>query len=359
MQMFYLSCVRRVCGLMLLLGMSVTFSAWSNEPPDVTSYLQYRLTLPEKAPDYGSLRRLKLMVQGELRGGTSYYLQGLYKDNNRSTTDGQPYLQEAWLKCQHGNRAITVGQFKPPFGLERFTPDWDLDTIDRSIATDSLIPNGKLDDGKGFARDRGVQWEMLTAEKQIWWAVGVFDGHGANANPKGVAPLVVTRIRWMARNKKTMRVKVGGAFATREASDMDFSKALPGTAALGYAAFDGRDTRWNLETALDWSAWRFRGEYFHAHFAPDNGTMQDVTAMGFYAQVCRPFARRLEAALKYEEFDPNASIADRNDLCQTTLGLNCFLRGRQDKVQVNYVWKRERVQPVDNDALVIQVQKFF
>ncbi|NCO42389.1 MAG: hypothetical protein COZ06_29255 [Armatimonadetes bacterium CG_4_10_14_3_um_filter_66_18] len=67
----------------------------------------------------------------------------------------------------------------------------------------------------------------------------------------------------------------------------------------------------------------------------------------------------MEAALKCEQFDPNTNVTDRHDLQQTTLGLNYFFRGREDKVQVNYVWKRERAQPTDNDALLLQWQKFF
>jgi hypothetical protein len=59
-------------------------------------------------------------------------------------------------------------------------------------------------------------------------------------------------------------------------------------------------------------------------------------------------------------------VKDQHDLTQTTLSLNYFLHGRQDKVQVNYVWKREgvgngrhAVPQMNNDALVVQFQKFF
>jgi len=228
--------------------------------PALETYAQYRLTFPEDGETYGSLRRLKLMLTDRLGEGARYYVQGLYKDNNRSATDEQPYLQEAWVQWPVGRGKARLGQFKPPVGLERFTADWDLAVINRSLATDSLIPNGKLGDGKGFARDRGVQWETKFARQRGWWAIGLFEGHGANVDPRGVAPLLATRLTWTAAAGDESRLRVGGAFSTRVAQDMDFSKALPGTAGLGYADFGGRDTRWNLEFALDRPGFRLRGE---------------------------------------------------------------------------------------------------
>jgi phosphate-selective porin len=241
--------------------------AWGY-PPEVQSYAQVRFTVPQGAGNYFSLRRLKLMIEGDLPDGGHYYVQGIYKDHNRSSTDGQPYLQEAWVRWRLQQGSLTVGQFKPPFGLERFTADWDLDVIDRSVSTDSLIPNGKLDGGKGFARDRGVQWEARSADQRLWGAVGVFEGHGANTNPRGIAPLVATRLVWTVPTEPAMRLRVGGAFSYRDAENLDFSQALPGAATLGYDHFTGRDTRWNLEAAWDGPEGRFRGEYFHARFVP-------------------------------------------------------------------------------------------
>lgn len=196
--------------------------AWGH-PPEVQSYAQVRFTVPQGARNYLGLRRLKLMVEGDLPDGGHYYAQGIYKDHNRSSTDGQPYLQEAWVRWRLKRGNLTVGQFKPPFGLERFTADWDLDVIDRSVSTDSLIPNGKLDGGKGFARDRGVQWEARSADQRLWGAIGLFEGHGANTNPRGLAPLVAARLVWTVPTEPTMRCPVRRPRATTTSAG-----AIPG-----------------------------------------------------------------------------------------------------------------------------------
>jgi len=327
--------------------------------PEVSSYIQCRWTVPQGEPDYLSLRRLKLTLEGDADKSSRYFVQMFYKDNNRSASDGQLFVQEAWMRWQVGRGRVTVGQFKPPFGLERFTADWDLDTIDRSLVTDALIPDGKLNQGRSFARDRGVQFDSQTPDGRLWWAFGLFEGHGANTKLRSPAPLLATRLIWTAAQNRTLTAKLGAAFSTRDERDMDFSRALPGSAPLGYAHFAGRDTRIGLEAALDWGRTRFRAEYLRAHFSPDTPSQPHLRASGYYGQLSYAASPRLEAVLKHEGFDPNEAVIDRCDVRQTTLGLTYLLRGRRDRIQLNYVHKREPVAPRDNDALLLQVQKFF
>ncbi len=60
----------------------------------------------------------------------------------------------------------------------------------------------------------------------------------------------------------------------------------------------------------------------------------------------------------HDRFDPNERVVDGDDARQSTVGLNFFLCGRRDKLQVDYVWKHERLESVDNDALPVQSQTF-
>ena len=119
------------------------------------------------------------MLRGSLKPHVQYYIQGIFKEGNGSNTDGSPYLQEAWIKYtgwEYGH--LTVGQFKPPFGMERFTSDWKLATLDRPQATDHLIPNGQL--GNSFGRDYGAQLDAWLVMKRLHYAAAVFTGNGAN-----------------------------------------------------------------------------------------------------------------------------------------------------------------------------------
>ncbi len=327
-----------------------------------SSYFQLRYTGIEARDDLYALRRFKVMLRGSLKPHVQYYVQGLFKDGNESSTDGSPYLQEAWIKYtawKYGH--LTVGQFKPPFGMERFTPDWKLATLDRSQATDHLIPNGQL--GDSFARDYGAQLDAWLARKRLHYAAGVFSGNGANTSFKGNGPLVAGRLVGVlyqspAHRGKQDRVTLGGAVSTRENHQQDFAPALPGTAALGYSQFSGRDTRVNLQASADFNPVSLRSEYFYAWFDPNRAPLVRVRASGFYVQAAVRFCRKFQGVAKYEGFNPDRSVRNQYDLRWTTLGLNWFIRKDRIRLGADYVFKQEAVDSFPNNAVLVQFQYF-
>jgi phosphate-selective porin len=327
-----------------------------------SSYLQLRYTGIEDGEDLYALRRLKLMLRGSLKPHLQYYVQGIFKDGNESNTDGSPYLQEAWIKYtawKYGH--LTVGQFKPPFGMERFTPDWKLPTIDRSQATDHLIPNGQL--GDSFARDYGAQLDAWLVTKRLYYATAVFSGNGANMSFKGNGPLVTGRLvgvlyRSPPHSGRQDRITLGGAVSTRKDHDQDFAPALPGTAALGYTHFSGRDTRANLQASADFSPVSLRSEYFYAWFDPDRAPLVRMRASGFYVQGAMRFCRKFQGVAKYETFNPDRAVRNKYDLRWTTLGLNWFIRQDRIRLGADYVFKREAVDSFPNNAVLVQFQYF-
>ncbi len=327
-----------------------------------SSYLQLRYTGVEDGEDLYALRRFKVMLRGSLKPHLEYYVQGIFKDGNESNTDGRPYLQEAWIKYtawKYGH--VTIGQFKPPFGMERFTEDWKLDTLDRSQATDHLIPDGQL--GDSFARDRGLQLDAWLAANRLYYAAAVFDGNGANMSFRGNGPLVTARlvgVLYQATSHSTRqdRVTLGGAVSTRNDHNQDFTAALPGTATLGYAQFSGRDTRLNLETSADFSPLSLSGEYFYAWFNPNRSPLVEVRASGFYVQGALRFWRKFQGVAKYEGFNPDHAVRNQYDERWTTLGLNWFIRQNRIRLGTDYVFKREARDSFPNNALLVQFQFF-
>ena len=323
------------------------------------SYYQARLTDPKEAGSSLAVARSKVMVAGKPRPDLDYYFQMIYKNGNKSGTDGDPYVQELWARFKTGNGRLTVGQFKPPIGLERFTWDGSLDLILRTQATDRLIPNGKLK--KAYVRDYGLQWNAAALDRRLHYYLSAQGGNGANSNPHGIAPLLGARAVWTVRegkraDKLPSRLTVGGAFSTRSARNLDFASALSGTRPLGYGAFSGRDTRWNLELAADEGPWRWRGEYFSGRFASDKAAVPSLNADGWYVQGCYQWNPKWATCLRYEAFDPNTGVVDKNDLHSTTLGMTYFRRGNDDKLMLNYVWQREGAGAARNEALIAQYQ---
>lgn len=90
-----------------------------------------------------------------------------------------------------------------------------------------------------------------------------------------------------------------------------------------------------MELAGDWGGTSLRAEYLQAHLDLHDPTQQDFTANGFYIQGAQFLTRKLQAAIKYEQFDPNRLVLDNKDIRWTTLGLNFYIKGDRVKVMVN------------------------
>jgi len=330
-------------------------SGGADQPaPEVTSYFQARLTAPADDDAYLSLRRLKIIIDGKSGTDAGYYFQAIYKDRNRSNTDGTPYVQElrAWRRL--GRTRITVGQTKPPFGWERFTNDYALALIDRSPATDHLVPDGNL--GDSFARDRGVQcdWEV----GKLGCAVGVFDGAGANNGAHGVGPLIAARTtydRKVSAREGPRAVHAEAALSWRDARHLDFTGQLPGAKSLGYGHFDGHDWRCDLAAGIRGPRWEVRGEYLRAAYRPFSAASPALTADGYYLQGSCHLSQKVEAALKYDGFDTHHGYqAD-----QVTIGLNLSLARFRERLQLNYLFRDATAGYSASDALVCQYQRYF
>ncbi len=329
---------------------------------DFSSYFQLRFTGNENSPNLFALRRFKLVFHGNLTPHVQYYVQGIFLDGNGTSVDGHVHLQEAWVKLTRWNHAhLTIGQFKPPFGMERFTPDWEIFTIERSQATKRLVPNGQM--GDSFARGRGVQVDGWLDHQRSYYAVGVFDGNAANQPFHGNGPLVAGRVvrvlyQTPAGSARPAHVTLGGAVSTRRDHNQDFAGALPGTSAFGYMHFSGNDTRLNLEASADYGPASFRGEYFYVWFLPNLAPLPEVQADGFYTQSAWRFLRVLQAVAQYEAFNPQLGASNSEKLHWTTLGLNWYLRDNRVRLSSNYVFKRGAPATAPNNALLIQFQFF-
>lgn len=325
-----------------------------------SGYFQLRYTAVEGGEDLYALRRLKLMIGGNLTPRVQWYAQGLFKDGNGTPTDGRAYFQEAWLRYAWRKEVqFSVGQFKPPFGRERFTPDFEIATMDRSLVTDALTPDGPYIDS--FYRDRGVQVDG-EPHRMLRYAVGVFDGRGANHGLHGIGPMLVGQalLRPVCERPvatKPLSLQFGGAYAARWGSDLPFR---PCCAALEgeLSHFRGADRRWQAEISADWGDASFRAEYMRAEVLFSERPWLDFPTSGYYVQVSKYLAPRWQAVLKHEALDPNLRVRNGKDVQQFTAGLNFYIRQDRAKVMVAYVHRGERVSPVANDLFQMQVQYF-
>lgn len=325
-----------------------------------SGYVQLRYTAVEDDQDLLALRRLKLMIGGNLSPRVQWYAQGLFKDGNASTTDGRVYFQEAWLRyAWRKELQFAAGQFKPPFGRERFTPDFEIVTMDRSLVTDALTPAGPYADS--FYRDRGIQADGEPLPF-LRYAAGIFDGRGANHGVHGIGPLLTGQVLFRPfRDRpaagRAFSLQLGGAYAARWGTDLPFRSCCPERAGV-LTHFRGTDRRWQTEVSVDWGGTSVRAEYLRAGLRPSGGTAAAFPASGFYLQVSRYLTPRWQAVIKYEGLDPNLYVRNGKDVRQTTAGLNCYIRKNQMKVMAGYVHRSERVAPIANDLVQLQLQYF-
>lgn len=326
-----------------------------------SSYVQLRYSAIHNSDDLFALRRFKLMVGGNLTPRIQWFAQGLYKDGNDSPTDGRAYFQEAWLRfALRKEFQLVAGQFKPAFGRERFTPDFEIYTMDRSLVTDALTPDGPYIDS--FYRDRGVQIDG-ELRAGFRYAAGVFDGRGANHQFHGIGPMVVTQllqqpIRERLWQGRPMTLQLGVSTAIRRARDLPFRPCCSGDAAGSIEHFRGADRRVGLEFSGDWGDASVRCEWMKAHLLSDGSPGTEFVASGWYLQAAKHLAPKWQAVAKVESFDPNMSVVNRRDVRQLTFGLNYYLRKNRAKVMASYVIRSERVDPVSNNLFQVQFQYF-
>ncbi len=292
------------------IGFGMPASGWAQEHrplsswlPRLSSYAQIRYTEHDPGRDAWGLRRSKLIFDGGHSGKARYHVQVIYKHNNGSRTDDTLYVQDAYFAFHAGKVGWTIGQFKPPFGLERFEPDARLYFVDRTEATNRLIVNGKL--GQSFARDRGVQMDVGWKAWRL--SAGVFAGGGANQNQKSNGPLGVVRLQWKRRGAwrgHRWFVRVGGAGSTRHADDLDLSHALKGVPKLWVKHFAGDDRRMNLFAEGKLGRFIGQAEVFRAWLNPDSGV--SWKAQGAYGQLVVLPAKGVSLALRNAWMTPDA-----------------------------------------------------
>jgi phosphate-selective porin len=319
------------------------------------SYTQVRYTAVEDQKGYLSLRRLKLFGQGPIAGDWSYYLQFLYKANNHSPTDDHVWTQEANAILSSEKGKLTIGQFKPPFGMERFIADWTMPFVERTQPTDRLIPDGSI--GGSFARDYGAQWQTKSF-RGLTVASGVFVGNGANNSFEGNGPLLVLRAAYDTKHGVDKRFHAEMALSWRKDANIDFRGQLPG-APVGYADFIGQDVRQDVAVAYKWARNSLHAEYIAAQYHSERSFVSSINAAGGYIEWANDLTDRWQAAVRYESLSPHTSANGAKGLAWTTLAVNYRVRSDYERVQLDYIIKHENAAQVENNALVVQYQRFF
>ena len=242
------------------------------------------------------------MIDGGPTNGLRYHVQVIYKTNLHSSTDDRVVLQDAFLVVPAKGVSFKLGQFIPPFGLERFQADATLLFTERSRVTNQMVVNGNL--GMSFARDRGVELDLTRSGWDVSGAL--FQGAGANMPAKGNGPLGVARIgygRTGTVSGTPWSARAGVAASDRHAADLNLTSALPGIDKALTSRFGGDDRRLNAFLQGRVGRWRAQTELFRAWLAPERGNAW--ASQGAYGQVSASLVTAIEIGARYEVFTPD------------------------------------------------------
>ena len=265
--------------------------------------------------------------------GTIPYDFSYYATFEFSPTLGGPYMLDVFV-TYHGLGPwanFTLGQFKPPFGLELSTPCHMLHTINRSRVVNELASP---------FRDLGFMVWGGTGDKDLFnngnenviqWKLAIMNGTGLNTldDNQGkdiVARLIFSPWRW---------VRLGGSYK--------YGKQKPAKEDLD----EDTRTRYGADLELEFGNFLFQGEYIYGFdqgsTLEGGGCGQEPTVVigdfkksGYFAQAMYMTGIRLQPVIKFESYDSNMDKSD-NLYSTVTVGLNYFFND-WTRLQVNYMY---------------------
>jgi phosphate-selective porin OprO and OprP len=290
------------------------------------------------------LRRARLNASGSLLKDFDYRLEvdlagGLARSSSlrAQMTDG--YV--TWNRLPAAN--VRAGQFKTPFGFEQLYGDPRLLTIERSLANDRLTLNRQI----------GVQVGGSLFDKDVTYAMGAFNGNGANNNFNDNNHFLwagrLTGVLWQrAGGDRLLRWSAGGGAFTSDDTALseddefrfDSTPATPEPDNL----FTGRRTGFGLDTQLQAGRLEIWIEGLAVRWEPGSRQPRSrLDSQGWYVQASWYFLpQRLQAVAKLESFDPDAD-AEGDETSTATLGVNWYLNDHDLKLMADYLWLDLRV----------------
>jgi phosphate-selective porin OprO and OprP len=275
------------------------------------------------------LRRARVNATGKFLEELDFRLELDLAGSLGSTSSLRAQLTDGYITWNRYPAAnVRVGQFKTPFGFEQLYGDPRLIAIERSLVNDRLT----------VGRQLGLQVGGDLLEKRLGYAVGAFNGNGANSDfnddDRFLLAGRLAAIPWQGKlGSQAASWSVGGnAYSSDDAnvtlSDLGFRDDI----------FSGRRTGTGLDTQLVAGPLELWAEVLRVRFEPDSQLpSRRFDAVGWYGQGSYfVLPDRLQIILKYEVFDPSSRLED-DSTDTATLGGNLYLKGHDLKLMLDYL----------------------
>jgi phosphate-selective porin OprO and OprP len=301
-----------------------------------------------------SVKRARLLA-----GGNVFYPWMQY--NTQITLEGgSAALRDAYIEAAYFDWATPrIGQYKVPFDREFLTSAFNLQLIDRSIASSQF----------SLQRDIGIQLSGKFLHNQFEYGAGIFNGSGANQSNVNNDFMYVGRVVWTPFGSypysqaaldtpDTPKLAVGVAGGYLPGLEPGERKTLAGP--LGNANIMPVESdvyQLAADLAFKYQNFSFEGGYYFRNIDPNEPTpFGDENAQGFYFQGGYfVIPKKLELAARYAWVNPdNPNQTDDNEQQEYTGGLSYYIYGHDLKLQANYSFFSNETKTGDKDDQVVQ-----
>ncbi len=307
-----------------------------------------------------NVRRARLVLSGNaFYPWLQFYNQLTLEGNVSNTLMRDYFLQATYFKAVQPR----VGQSKLPFDREFLTSAANLQLVERSIASDEF----------SIGRDVGVQVAGQLADGLVRYAVGAYNGSGANRvnvnrsligvgrvvfAPLGPLPANLASTSWyaqsaLARPKKPL-VEIG--FAAAGLPDLEPGERGTLGQRLGSTSVvpvKSDVVQLTSDLAFQWRGFSLEAAYHWRRIDPlrplGGQELSRTDAQGYYVQagyflndLLPAIPEGLEVAARYSWVNPDSPVnRGKNSQQAITGGLNYYIVGHRLKVQADYEYRTQ------------------
>ena len=286
---------------------------FTEELPDDNTQLAGTPARGVQRPSF-RIRRAKFKLEGWIMRSWLTYETQL---NFPAVTGANPgaLLEDAAFDVDvskgRGTFRVHAGQFKPPWGAQEMTSSGNQMFVDRALVSNSFFRG----------RETGVALWGATANNQLEWRIGAFNGNGMTRPTNDNDKLQYNaRLMWQPNGSQVLNQRAWVTGALYSESDFESTTAPIYAVAINwenqnnFASTTGNDQKWqavSVDGIYKYRGFSANGMYAIAYRTPETGAK--LRSPGGFIQAGQLFSRRrYEVALRYGVFDPS-NLAARND----------------------------------------------
>ena len=310
-------------------------------------------------PDYGESESTFKMRRARILASGNVYAPWLKYSTQITLEGSKAAIRDAYIEAAfYEFFTPRLGQYKVPFDREFLDSGFNLQLIERSIASSEF----------SLQRDMGFQISGKKIFDSIDYSIGLFNGSGANQNNVDNDYMYVGRLVWSpfdsypysesaVDNPSNPVFSLGFAGAYMPGLEPGERASLAGK--LGGATIvpvESDVTQWTADLAYKRGKFSLSSGYYYRNIDPRYPTtFGEQNAWGIFLQSgFFIIPKHFEIAGRYAFVDPdNPERISDNEKTEYTLGLNYYFSGHNVKTGLNYSFFSTDKQAGDEDEHVV------